>query len=141
MNESLKVTVVIDAPLEKVWDMYTLPEHIVCWNNASDDWHTVRAENDLRSGGKFLSRMESKDGKEGFDYEGEYEEVIEHALIKSTLTDNRKVVVKFTKGIVTRVDVTFDREYENTPELQTEGWQAILNNFKKYVESQETNKK
>lgn len=136
MNETLTVTAKINTSVQKVWDYYTQPEHIVNWNNASEDWHTPRAENDLRVGGRFLSRMESKDGTAGFDFTGIYDEVIENNLIKYTMEDGRKVIVEM-KGDEnqTNVLVTFDPESENAPELQIQGWQAILDNFKMYVES------
>lgn len=106
------------------------------WNNASDDWHTPHAENDLRKGGKFLSRMEAKDGSFGFDFEGVYDEVIENEKIEYTTSDGRKVTTTFKEtGGVTNVSTTFEAETENSVELQRDGWQAILNNFKKYTEN------
>jgi uncharacterized protein YndB with AHSA1/START domain len=113
-----------------------LPEHITKWNSASDDWHTPYAENDLRTGGKFLSRMEAKDGSFGFDFGGVYDEVIPNKLIAYTMGDSRKVKVDFAaNGNSTTVTTNFEAETENTIELQKNGWQAILNNFKKYVEA------
>jgi len=136
MSTTVTVSNTINAPLEKVWDYYTKPEHIVNWNNASDDWHTPLAENDLRAGGKFLSRMESKDGTQGFDFEGTYDEVVEKSLISYTMSDNRKVIVKLNEvDGHTDFAVTFDLETQNSEELQREGWQAILDSFKSYVES------
>lgn len=126
----------VKAPVEKVWKFWTSPEHITQWNNASDDWHTPRAENDLRTGGKFLARMEAKDGSVGFDFAGEYDEVKPNQLIKYTMGDGRKVRITFSsKGNETKVVETFDAESKNSIELQRTGWQAILDNFKKYVES------
>src|SRR5258708_39064239 len=87
----------VDAPVERVWQYWTKPEHIIQWNNASDDWHTPHAENDLRVGGKFLSRMEAKDGSFGFDFGGVYDEVKTNELIAYTIGDGRKVKVNFTK--------------------------------------------
>ena len=125
----------INAPTEKVWECYTKPEHITKWNNASPDWHTPRAENDLRVGGKFIFRMEAKDESMGFDFGGIYDEVEEKKLIKYTIDDGRKVVVEFTGNAKeTKVVINFEAENENPVERQREGWQAILNNFKKYVE-------
>lgn len=136
MNETITVTASINASVQKVWDYYTQPEHIINWNNASDDWHTPRAENDLRVGGRFLSRMESKDGTEGFDFTGIYDDVIENNLIKYTMEDGRKVTVEMNGDEnQTNVSVTFDPESENALELQRQGWQAILDNFKMYAES------
>jgi uncharacterized protein YndB with AHSA1/START domain len=126
----------IKAPTNKVWDFYTNPTHIVKWNNASDDWHTTRAENDLRKGGKFLSSMEAKDGSFGFDFWGVYDEVKNHEVIAYTMGDGRKTRIVFSAtDTETKVVTTFEAETENSIELQQGGWQAILDNFKKYVES------
>lgn len=126
----------IHAPVEKVWEYWSRPEHITKWSSASDDWHTPHAENDLRTGGKFLSRMEARDGSMGFDFFGVYDEVVPHELIAYTLGDGRKVTVKFiSSDDTTRVVETFDPESLNPAEMQQNGWQAILDNFKKYAES------
>jgi uncharacterized protein YndB with AHSA1/START domain len=133
-----KITVetAVKAPVEKVWKIWTAPNHITKWSHAMDDWHTPFAENDLRVGGKFLSRMEAKDGSVGFDFGGIYDQVKTNELIEYTLGDGRKVVINFTvKGNETRVVITFDAENTNPIEMQRNGWQAILNNFKKYVET------
>ena len=130
MHTKITVTALIDASIETVWRYWTSPEHIVNWNNASDDWYTPKAENDLRTGGKFLSRMEAKDGSFGFDFEGIYDLVETHQTIEYTLPDGRKVAIQFLeKGNQTEVIETFDPENENPPELQQQGWQMILNNF------------
>ncbi|MDF2597122.1 MAG: Activator of Hsp90 ATPase 1-like protein, partial [Clostridia bacterium] len=114
---------------------WTEPKHITKWNNASEDWHTPFAENDLRVGGKFLSRMEAKDGSFGFDLSGIYDEVNLHEVISYTLPDGRKVKIIFV-GHENKTDIieTFHAENENSIELQQKGWQAILDNFKKYAE-------
>lgn len=126
----------INAPVEKVWDYWTKPEHITKWNNASDDWHTPRAENDLRTGGSFSSRMEARDGSMGFDFGGVYDEVRNNEYIEYTMGDGRKVMVTFSgDGTSTKVTETFDPETTNSIELQRGGWQAILDNFKKYTEN------
>ena len=126
----------IGAPLKKVWEYWTLPEHITQWSFASDEWHTPSAENDLRAGGKFLSRMEARDGSMGFDFAGVYDEVTEGKSISYTLGDGRKVQVIFAEnGDSTKVVETFDPEAINPVEMQKGGWQAILDNFKKYAES------
>ena len=133
-----KITIesVISASTKKVWDYYTLPEHITKWNFASDDWHCPKAENDLRVGGKLKSRMEAKDGSFGFDFEAIYDEVINHKKISYNLTDGRQVITVFeNQNGKTKVTTTFDAETQNSIELQRNGWQAILDNFKKYVES------
>lgn len=126
----------INAPVKKVWEYWTKPEHITLWNNASDDWHTPSAENDLRVGGKFIARMEAKDGSMGFDFGGVYDAVKENEYIEYTMDDGRKVIVHFTsKGDQTDVVESFDAEETNSIDMQRDGWQAILNNFKKYTES------
>ena len=133
-----KITVesAIKAPIEKVWKLWTTPEHITKWNNASDDWHTPFAENDLRVGGKFRSRMEAKDKSFGFDFGGVYDEVVPNKYIEYTLGDGRKVKINFTaQGNQTKVVEAFEAESANSLELQKGGWQAIMDNFKKYTES------
>ena len=135
-----KITVetTVNAPVEKVWNIWSAPEHITRWNSPSEDWHTPRAENDLRPGGKFLARMEAKDGSFGFDFGGVYDTVKEHELIEYTIGDGRKVSVKFEgKGNETRVTETFEAESINPIEMQRGGWQAILDSFKKHTERQQ----
>ena len=137
-TENTKITVkrTVNAPKEKVWDLWTQPHHILQWNNASEDWLTRKAENDLRTGGSFSSRMEAKDGSFGFDFGGTYDEVKTHELISYTIDDGRKTRIEFEgNGGSTTVTETFDAESSNSVEMQKEGWQAILDNFKQYVES------
>ena len=126
----------INATIKKVWECWTLPEHITKWNNASDDWDTPYAENDLRTGGKFKSTMAAKDGSMSFDFEGEYILVELNKVIKYVLADGRKVEVIF-KETASGVEIieSFDPETVNPEEMQRAGWQAILDNFKKHVES------
>ena len=133
----ITVQATVNAPIAKVWDYWTNPTHITQWNNASDDWHTPSASNDLRVGGRFTSRMEAKDGSAGFDFEGEYTKVEQHMEIAYVMADGRKVQVLFdsTDGKTTTVTETFDPEQINSRELQQQGWQAILNNFKQYTEN------
>jgi uncharacterized protein YndB with AHSA1/START domain len=135
--EKQKITIeaTVLAPATKAWSFYTEPGHIVKWNSASDDWHTTRAENDLRKGGRFLSRMEAKDGSFGFDFGGVYDEVKINELLAYTMSDRRKAKIVFTStGNQTKMVIEFDAEAENSIEMQRGGWQAILDNFKKYVE-------
>ena len=135
-NQAITIKAIVNAPVEKVWNAWSNPEDIMKWNSASDDWHTPKAENDLRTGGKFLSRMEAKDGSWGFDFGGVYDNVEEFKVIEYTMGDGRKVKVNFnSKGNTTEVVETFDPESQNSIEMQRSGWQSILDNFKKYTES------
>jgi len=134
--KAITVETTVNAPVEKVWTLWSSPEHITKWNTASDDWHTPRAENDLRTGGKFSSRMEAKDGSFGFDFGGVYDDVVNNQRIAYTMGDGRKVDVKFSPvGNTTRIVETFEPESQNPIEMQRGGWQAIMDNFKKYVEA------
>lgn len=135
-TQQVTISAVVNAPVDKVWTAWTTPADIINWNTASPDWHTPRAENDLRVGGSFTSRMEAKDGSFGFDFGGVYDEVETHKVIAYTLGDNRKVRVQFeSNGAQTTVTETFDAENQNPVEMQRAGWQAILDNFKKYTEA------
>lgn len=135
-KEKITVTTLVKAPVKKVWEYWTDPEHIVNWNSASEDWHTPKAANDLRKKGRFSSRMEAKDGSMGFDFGGRYDEVKINEKISYTLDDARKVTVTFsTKGKETQITETFEAEDQNPVVMQREGWQAILDNFKTYAES------
>lgn len=132
----ITVETLVNVLPEKAWEFFTKPEHITGWNFASDDWHAPKATNDLRVGGTFTCRMESKDGAQGFDFSGTYEEVVLHEHIRYVMEDGRKVSVLFkNEGGKTRVTETFDPETENPPEMQKGGWQSILDNFKKYAEA------
>ncbi|MFB3166629.1 SRPBCC family protein [Neobacillus sp. 179-C4.2 HS] len=136
METSKKIVVetTVQAPVEKVWEYWTEPTHITKWNTASEEWHTPFAENDLKVGGKFLSRMEAKDGSFGFDFGGVYDDVRLNEVIAYSLEDGRKVTINFIgQGDETKVIETFDAENSNPIEMQEAGWQAILDNFKKYV--------
>ncbi len=135
MSESITVEARIQAPVEKVWQIWTEPRHITRWCAASDDWHTPRAENDPRTGGRFAQRMEAKDGSFGFEFEGVYDAAIPNELLEYSLGDGRKVKIVFTSdGEETTVTETFDAETENPVEMQRGGWQAILDHFKTYAE-------
>lgn len=132
---SVTVQTVINAPVERVWSLFTDPKHIVHWNHASSDWHSPFAENDLRVGGKFKIRMEARDGSGGFDFGGVYDSVILLKQIKYTMDDGRNVQLSFSaEDENTIVSETFESEAINPVEFQQKGWQAILDNFKKYVE-------
>ena len=135
-KKTITVETTVNAPVEKVWTLWTVPEHITQWNNASDEWHTPAAKNDLRTGGQFVFRMEAKNGSFGFDFGGVYDEVKTNELIAYTMGDGRKAKVVFTgTGDTTKIAEAFEAETENSIELQRGGWQAILDNFKKYAES------
>lgn len=127
---------ILKAPIEKVWELWISPEHITQWNHASADWHTPYAENDLKVGGKFKYTMAAKDGSMQFDFGGTYTEIVNHSLIAYTIDDGRKVKITFESqenGV--EIIEKFDPETENSEALQQQGWQAILDNFKKHVES------
>ena len=135
MTDKITVEARIAAPIAEVWRAWSTPEDIRQWNAASDDWHTTKSEVDLRAGGAFSSRMEARDGSMGFDFAGLYTKVVEHELIESTFGD-RVLAVEFISGpdgVLVRE--TFDAETTYPVEQQRQGWQAILNNFKKHVES------
>ncbi len=133
---SITVTAIISAPLEKVWDCWTNPEHITRWCFASPDWEVGEVSNDIQTGGHFSTIMRAKDGSAGFDFNGVYDEVVEKKSIKYGIEGGRKVAILFepTDGGV-QVTETFEMENENTEEMQRAGWQAILDNFKKHTES------
>lgn len=140
MNTAAKTVITIHAtihaPVEKVWDTWFNPEHITRFNAASDDWHTPKATVDLKPGGIFTSRMEAKDGSMGFDFYGTYDTVIPGKHVSITMGDGRKWTVDFTpEGTGTLVTEAFEAEDTNPHEMQRGGWQAILDNFKKYTES------
>ena len=135
-TNTITVEASVKAPVEKVWEFWNKPEHITKWNSPSDDWHSPRSENDLRNGGKFSTRMEAKDGSFGFDFEGVYDEVVPNKSIAYTLGDGRKVKTDFgTVGNETWIVTKFETETQNSLEMQRGGWQAILDNFKKYTEA------
>jgi uncharacterized protein YndB with AHSA1/START domain len=132
---SITVKTVINASVQMVWFRWTNPDDILHWNNASEDWHTTKAVNELHIGGKFSYRMEARDGSIGFDFDGVYDKVLLHKEIAYTLGDDRKVKIVFNSlGNQTEVVQTFEAEDTNPVELQQTGWQAIMDNFKRYVE-------
>lgn len=137
--QKITISITVHAPLEKVWAYWTEPEHITQWNAASDDWHTPRATNDVRVGGQFTSRMESRDGAHGFDFDGTYTEVVPLRKLAYRMgeeLDAREVEITFEQqGENVVVSETFDTEDENSAELQRAGWQAIMDRFKAHVEA------
>jgi len=129
----ISVSVEVNAPAAKAWEAYTSPEAINQWNFASDDWQCRDARVDLRVGGSFSSHMEAKDGSFGFDFEGTYTNIVEHKLLEYSFGDRSAQVLFEQVGENSKVTVEFDTEDENAVEMQREGWQAILNNYAKYV--------
>lgn len=132
----IHIETVVRSDIDTVWSAWNNPEDIKQWNSASDDWHTTKSTVDLREGGMFSSRMEAKDGSMGFDFSGVYTNVIDKKRIAYSLDDDRKVVITFSivdDGV--RIEETFEAESHYSIEHQREGWQSILNNFAKYVES------
>ncbi|RXM50395.1 MULTISPECIES: SRPBCC family protein [unclassified Chryseobacterium] len=135
--DPIKIDITILAPVEKVWNYFNEPKHITKWNFAHESWHCPSSENDLKVGGKFKNKMEAKDKSFAFDFEGVYDEVTPHEIIKYHMEDGRKVEVIFDKidENTTKVIEIFDPEKQNSVEMQRDGWYAILNNFHKYVEN------
>jgi uncharacterized protein YndB with AHSA1/START domain len=134
--KKVQIGVKINENIEKVWEYYTEPRHVMQWNHASEDWHCPSAENDLRDGGRFCYTMASKDGKVSFDFEGKYEKIEPLSRIVYVLDDGRTVDISFeSHKDGTDVSIEFDAEGENSIDMQKQGWQAILDNFKKYVEA------
>ena len=131
----IEVKTTIHSSLDTCWKCFTEPEHIIHWNFASDDWHCPAAINELKPNGEFVWRMEAKDGSMAFDYKGTYSDIIPKERILMTLADGRNVTVAFhLDGDMVELTETFDADKEHL-DLQKRGWQAILDNFKKYVES------
>lgn len=138
MSERVPVTVeaIVNVPVAKAWKMWNEPEHITQWYFASPDWHAPSASIELRNGGKFVIRMEAKDGSFGFDMGGTYDTVVENEKLDGALGDGRKLTITFVaEGNATRITEVFEAEVQNSIEMQQNGWQAILNNFKTYAES------
>ncbi|MHA7129305.1 SRPBCC family protein [Algoriphagus namhaensis] len=132
----IKVETTVAANPNKVWEAWTKPEHITKWNFADDRWHCPSATNDMRVGGKYSARMEAKANSFGLDFEAVYDEIVDQKKITYTMTDGRKATTLFEdQSGKTKVITTFDAESENPVEMQRDGWQAILDNFRKYAES------
>lgn len=134
--QTITVQTIVHAPLEKVWAYWNQPEHISGWAFASDDWEATSQGNDLQVGGRFTTRMQAKDQSMGFDFAGVYTAVTENEYLAYTLDDGRTVQLQLTDtGDGVQVVQTFEQEMENSREEQRQGWQAFLDNFKKYAES------
>jgi uncharacterized protein YndB with AHSA1/START domain len=137
-KDKITVQTKIQAPLEKVWQLYTEPQHITEWNFATNEWCCPKAKNDLQKGGEFSFRMEANDGSMGFDFIGIYDKVVENQLISYKIEDGRLVEVEFLKqGNEVVLKQTFEAEGTHSDEQQKNGWQAILDNFKNYVNSKQ----
>lgn len=134
-QERITVEATVKAPVEKVWEAYTSPEHVTQWNFASDDWHCPSAKADLREGGIFSARMEAKDGSMGFDFEGTYTKIIPQERIEYSFGDRHAVITFKPQGDAVDVSVSFDPETMHPVEMQRDGWQAILNNFARHAET------
>lgn len=135
-TEKITIKANVNADADKAWQYYTQPEHITKWNFASDDWQCPWAENDMKPGGKYIARMEAKDGSMGFDFEAVYDAVNPGESFTYTMPDGRRVDVTFTENNnSTDVTVVFDPENIHPVEFQQAGWQAILDNYKKYTEN------
>ncbi len=135
-DQRISVSTRVKAPLRKVWETWTSEKHITGWNSPSPEWHTPRATHQLQAGKKFNYRMEARDGSMGFDYSGTFDRIEPNKQIAYTLDDNRKVQIRFSeKGGETEIVETFDPEDQNSREMQQQGWQAILDSFKKYTET------
>lgn len=135
MNNPITVKTTINATIEKVWKLWTTPADIMQWNHPSEDWQTLKVENDLKNGGKFLFRMKAKDGSDAFDFTGKYNKVITNELMEYTLADGRKTSNQFIQNEngVTIIE-TFEPESKTDLKIQKDFCQSVLNNFKKYAE-------
>ncbi|MCS7005915.1 MAG: SRPBCC family protein [Cytophagales bacterium] len=133
--EKITIKATVSADKKKVWDYYTKPEHITQWNFADPSWHCPTATNDLKVGGRYVARMEAKDGSLGFDFDAVYKEIRQGESFTYEF-GGRLATVEFKEiNGTTEVTITFDPDTENPIELQRQGWQAILDNFKKYTET------
>ncbi len=137
MSNAITIQTTVNTPVSKVWEYFNNPEHVTKWNQASEDWECPKGTNDLQVGGEFVYTMAAKDGSVSFDFGGTYTDVKEFEKISYVMADGRKVDVTFKEvDGKTEIVETFDPETENSLEMQRAGWQSILDNFKKYSESQ-----
>ena len=131
----ITVEAIIEAPIETVWNFWTKPEHVMHWNFASKDWHCPKATSDFNIGGEFHYSMAAKDGSVEFDFCGTFTKIIDQSFIEIFLEDGRELNIQFeSEGSSTKIIETFEPEEVNSMELQKQGWQAILDNFKTYAE-------
>ena len=132
----ITVETIVHTSMEKVWEFWTKPEHIVNWAFGSDDWEAPHAENDVRIGGKFKTVMAAKDKSSSFDFTGTYSNIKEYRLMEYDIADGRHVKVEFeqlSEGV--KITTVFEPYPGNPEEMERGGWQSILNNFKKYAEA------
>ena len=135
-KQVITIETTVNAPVEKVWEYFSLPEHIMKWNFASNDWFSPKSDNDFKEGGKFVNRMEAKDGSFGFDFTGHYVKITQSEYIEYNIEDGRNVKIEFKPdGESTKITESFEAETSHPVDVQKGGWQAILDNFKKYTES------
>jgi uncharacterized protein YndB with AHSA1/START domain len=134
IQEKITIKVTVFADIKKVWDYYTQPEHITKWNFADPSWHCPKASNDMKIGGRYIARMEAKDGSFGFDFDATYTEIKEGESFSYEFGGRYATVEFKEQQSQTKLTITFDPETENSIDLQRQGWQAILDNFKKYTE-------
>lgn len=134
---TITITEHVSAPIETTWLSYTDPAHIIHWNFASSDWCCPSAKNDLVVGGKYVARMEAKDGSMGFDFEATYSEINPFSHFSYQIADGRNVHVRFSETSSTscQIEVEFEAENVNPADLQRVGWQSILTNFKRYTDA------
>lgn len=135
-NQKITIETTVNSDIDKAWKCWTEPEHVTKWNFAADTWHCPKASNDLRNQGKFSFTMAAKDGSMSFDMEGVYDQVKNHEYISYTMADGRQVEITFmSHGHTVHITESFDPENVHPPEFQKAGWQSILDNYKRYVES------
>lgn len=138
MKNIITISTQIKGDIKRVWEYYTLPDHITQWNFADPSWHCPWATNDMRPGGKYVARMEARDGSFGFDFGAVYDQIDPEKSFSYTIGDGRSVTVRFNpNGALIEVVVSFEAEQQNPVDMQRGGWQSILNNFKKYAESRQ----
>ncbi|EON74846.1 hypothetical protein ADIS_4678 [Lunatimonas lonarensis] len=135
-TEKITILTAVNAKIEKVWQYYNQAQHIIHWNFATDEWCCPKVETDFIEGGKYLARMEAKDGSFGFDFEAVFDEIREPEWVAYTMGDGPRAEIEFREeGEKTVVKISFDPDQSHSREMQRDGWQAILNNFKKYAET------
>lgn len=135
-TQKININARIRTPIATSWERWTNPDHITQWNFATPAWHCPRATNELQPGGRYYARMEARDGSVGFDFEGVYDVVTDYQHLRYTLANGRQVDTRFAEADgATIISLSVDAESENPIDMQREGWQAILDNFKSYAEN------